>query len=247
MTSSVKDKLCLALDVNNADEALSLVNELHPYVGCFKVGLELFTSYGPSFVEKLVRDHKVFLDLKLHDIPNTVAKTSAVLAKMGVYMFNVHIGGGHLMLTSAMKAVKDAQEKDGIVAPKVIGVTVLTSLGTLEILEDLGLERHIKYTAKDLFQSRVRMSLAAGLDGIVCSPKEDELFFATTWGGQNFLKVTPGIRDAYAPRDDQNRTATPAEALGNGSDMLVIGRPILNAPDRAAAAQLILTNMEAHK
>lgn len=234
-----KDRLCLALDVNSTSEALSIADEVSSYVGVFKVGLQLFTAEGPSIVWALVdKGYKVFLDLKLHDIPNTVEKTSLVIADLGVYMFNVHCSGSYAMMHQTMKSLREWEERTGRPRPLVLGVTVLTSISQQAAVSQLHLSDPIPKVVTDLSW----LAKQAGLDGVVCSPQKKELDRLKEIP-EPFLKVTPGIRMVGDDLSDQQRTSEPLEAIVNGSSMLVVGRPILTAKDKAVAATTILNQI----
>ena len=203
--------------------AREAVIPLQPELCRLKVGKELFTSAGPALIEMLIgRGFDIFLDLKFHDIPNTVARACAVAAKMGIWMVNIHASGGRNMLLAAREAVDREQHQ-----PLLIGVTVLTSLSSADLLE-IG----VSSTAEQQVLRLARLTRDAGLDGVVCSAREaarlkDEL-------GADFVLVTPGIRPAGAGDDDQKRTMTPAQAIAAGSHYLVIGRPVTQAQDPLA-------------
>lgn len=226
-------KVIVALDVPSAEEALALAARL-PAAACrLKVGKELFTSAGPALVKTLVeRGHGIFLDLKFHDIPNTVAQACGAAARLGVWMVNVHALGGTRMMTAAREAIEGSAHR-----PKLIGVTVLTSMAASD-LEEIGL-------AGDPESAAVRLAGLAqrsGLDGVVCSAREARMMrrsFSTA-----FQLVTPGIRPAEASADDQARIATPANAVRDGASYLVIGRPITRAADPAAALAAINAEIE---
>lgn len=230
-----KEKLIIALDVDSAGEALSLVGELKPYVGAFKVGLQLFTAEGPGFVGKLVdAGAKVFLDLKFHDIPHTVAKASIEAARLGVWMFNVHAGGGSEMMRTAFGETSEACEREGFRRPLMIAVTVLTSLNN-QTLWETGVPDE---TEKQVVRL-ARLTAECGLDGVVASPREISAIRSGI-DRTDFHIVTPGIRPLFATKDDQKRVMTPAEALREGASYLVIGRPVTAAPDRVEAAEKII-------
>ena len=213
-------RIIVSLDFDNDISALELVEKLDKSRCRLKIGKELFTRSGPNLVEKFVKDgFDVFLDLKFHDIPNTVAKACVAAADLGVWMVNVHASGGQQMLESAREAIiKNTHQ------PLLIGVTVLTSLSA-EDLQGIGLET----TPEQQVLRLANLSNAAGLDGVVCSAKE-----ITTLRGHlssDFKLVTPGIRPAGVAQDDQKRVMTPKQAIVAGSDYLVIGRPITQAED----------------
>lgn len=228
-------KIIVALDVDSLVEAESIVRELSGSVGAFKIGLQLFTAAGPQFVKKLVGGGaKIFLDLKFHDIPNTVAKASVEAARLGVWMFNVHAAGGGEMMRRTAADVSEVCEREAIARPKVIAVTVLTSSnqGTLA-------QTGIPGVPESQVLRLAALTSECGLDGVVASPLEIEPIRANI-ASKDFLIVTPGIRPASATNDDQKRVTTPGTALAAGADYLVIGRPITGAADRAKAVEVIL-------
>jgi len=226
-----RDRLIVAVDVPTADEARNLVEKLAGRVGMFKVGSQLFTAAGPQLVHEIVgRGEKVFLDLKFHDIPNTVANAVQSAAKLGVALVDVHGLGGRAMLEAAVSALP----AEGI---RLLAITVLTSHDE-KSLADLGLEG----TVADSVRRFATLAKDAGVDGVVASPHEVTLIREAC--GADFLIVTPGIRPAGSEKGDQARPATPATALRQGADYLVVGRPITTAPDPAAAADAIVREME---
>jgi len=232
------DQLIVALDVPTYDQADKLIQTLSPVVKIFKVGSQLFTASGPKIIERVhSAGGKVFLDLKFHDIPNTVAKVSQVATELGVFMFNVHASGGEEMMRAAVTASDEKAKSLGISRPLIIAVTVLTSFSQ-ELLEAaLGFERelteHVGHCA--------RIAKNAGLDGVVASAQEINLIHQTC--GEKFVIVTPGIRPPTSEAQDQKRTMTPREAIVAGSHYIVVGRPILNAPAPRDAAEQILKEM----
>lgn len=233
-----QDKLIVALDVDTADRALALFEELRDAVSMFKIGSQLFTAAGPQIVRDIVsRGGKVFLDLKFHDIPNTVAAAGVEATRLGVSIFNVHASGGVEMMKRTADAVSETAAREGIERPKVIAVTLLTSMDA-SALNELG----IHTDAGSFVTSLARVAAASGLDGVVASPQEIKIIRAAV-RQTNFLIVTPGIRSATDAADDQRRTMTAAEALRAGADYLVIGRPITAASDRTRATQCIVAEI----
>lgn len=221
-------KVIVALDFATQKKALELVDRLDPKLCRLKVGKELFTAAGPALVERLVeRNYDVFLDLKFHDIPKTVANACKAAANLGVWMMNVHAIGGRRMMEAAREVLDDIPDR-----PRLIAVTVLTSMGQEE-LNDLGIPGEPKETVLRL----ARMAKECRLDGVVCSAQEAVLLRQEL--GNDFCLVTPGIRPANAAHDDQVRIATPVEAIRLGSDYLVIGRPITKAADPLQVIQQI--------
>ena len=222
-------KVVVALDFDNKDEALSFVDKIQPSDCRLKVGKEMFTHFGPEFVRELVnRGFDVFLDLKFHDIPNTVAKAAAAAADLGVWMVNVHASGGLKMMEKAKEALLPYGDK----APLLIAVTVLTSMSE-EDLAGIGITR----SPAEQVQHLAILTKKAGLDGVVCSAMEAESLKQLL--GQEFKLVTPGIRPAGANADDQKRIMTPEQALAVGVDYLVIGRPITKTENPHTVLQAI--------
>lgn len=227
-------KIIVALDYANAASAQALVARLDPALCKLKVGKELFTAAGPAFVESLVKQqYDVFLDLKFHDIPNTVAKACQAAANLGVWMLNVHASGGLPMMQAAQEGLDKAY---GVNAPLLIAVTVLTSMNE-QTLQTLGIQRSLS----DHVLSLATLTQQAGLKGVVCSAQEASMLKQAL--GPDFCLVTPGIRPADANQDDQTRIVTPKEALSLGSHYLVIGRPITQAPDPIVALNTIIKNI----
>ena len=238
------DRLIVALDVENLDEARRIVKTLSAVgVRHFKVGLGLFTAAGPAAVDLVHQEGaQVFLDLKFHDIPNTVAHACRSAARLGVWMTNLHISGGGGMVRQAISAVAAEAAASRKQPPILIGVTVLTSMGQAEIAES-GIQRPVQ----DQVLQLAKLAQASGLNGVVASPKEAQMIRSTC--GPNFVIVTPGIRPAAKalwqsrPADDQQRIATPAEAVKMGADYIVVGRPIVEAEDPAHAAKEVLVEL----
>lgn len=221
-------KIIVALDYAAAQPALEMAARLDPALCRVKVGKELFTAAGPALVETLVaRGFGVFLDLKFHDIPNTVASACKAAARLGVWMMNIHAAGGRSMMQAAREALEGKPQR-----PKVIAVTVLTSMGESD-LADIGMQGRPQEAVLRL----ARLAQGAGLDGVVCSAQEAHLLRAAC--GADFNLVTPGIRLADAAQDDQKRIMTPRAAIEAGADYLVIGRPITQSADPVATLQRI--------
>jgi orotidine-5'-phosphate decarboxylase len=227
------NQILVALDVDTAEAAHSLADKLRGVVGGFKIGSRLFTSHGPSIVEALVaRGDRVFLDLKFHDIPNTVAGAVAAATRLGVWMVNVHASGGHAMMKAAVEAADAESSRLSRPRPLVIAVTMLTSLSE-ETMGEIGVAGAM---ASQVGRLAV-LAQSAGLDGVVASPQEIALIRSRC--GKTFEIVTPGIRSASDEKGDQRRTLTAGEALSAGASYLVVGRPIIADPDPRAAAERI--------
>ena len=211
-------KILVALDYHDKNKALELIEQLNPQLCGLKVGKEMFTLFGPSFVKELVdKNYNVFLDLKFHDIPNTVAKACQAAAELGVWMINVHASGGRVMMEKAREALLETDNK-----PLLIAVTMLTSMNE-QVYSELGYERNLADQVSHLAQ----MTLDSGLDGVVCSSWEAQQLKQQC--GKDFKLITPGIRPAGSEQGDQSRIMTPQQAINAGSDYLVIGRPITKA------------------
>ncbi|MBI5676065.1 MAG: orotidine-5'-phosphate decarboxylase [Nitrospirae bacterium] len=229
-----KDRIILALDVSSYEEAVDIIEKFREDVNIFKVGLELFTSAGTKIVEKInSAGKKVFLDLKFHDIPNTVSKSALAAAELGVFMLTIHTSGGFAMMQKTAEALVKASLKENFSRPKILGVTVLTSIDNECLKNEVGIAHSMTTHIKHLSA----LALKAGLDGVVASPQEAEIIRSNC--GKNFLIVTPGIRPSWAPQNDQKRTLTPKEALQKGADYLVIGRAVMSQPDPVKALKLI--------
>ncbi|QGP92964.1 Orotidine 5'-phosphate decarboxylase [Neomoorella glycerini] len=234
-----RDKIIVALDVPDLAAGEKLVDQLFPYIGMFKVGLEFYTAAGPAAICMVKeRGGKVFADLKLHDIPNTVAGAARALVRLGVDMLNVHAAGGRSMMQAAAAAVREEAAAVGRPAPVLIAVTVLTSLDGEALRHEVGIERGVE----EQVVRWARLARDSGLDGVVASPREIRAIREAC--GPEFVIVTPGVRPAGSDRGDQRRVMTPAEALQQGASYLVIGRPITAAPDPVAAARAIEREME---
>lgn len=228
------ERLIVPLDVHTMDDVKKLVDQLGVSVVFYKVGMELFYSVGASVVEWLKgRGKKVFVDLKLHDIPNTVAGGLCSLMNLGADILNVHASGGFTMMKTAAEALHAEADKIGIEAPKLIAVTVLTSINQAEWCGALKISEQVVEFAK--------LAKSAGLDGVVASPQEAKLIREAC--GEGFLIVTPGIRPAGADINDQQRISTPSAALRNGATHLVVGRPIRAAANPREAALKIIDEM----
>ena len=234
-------QLLVALDVDSGARALELASQLRDLAGGVKVGSRLFTSEGPTLVRRLVETGaNVFLDLKFHDIPNTVAQAVEAAVSTGVWMLNVHASGGVPMMQAAARAAADTAAREGRRRPLVIGVTVLTSMDDAT-LRGIGVQRPLLEQVVTL----ARMAQDAGLDGVVASPQETAAIRSAC--GPDFSIVTPGIRGASAgtDRNDQSRTMGPAEAIRAGASYIVVGRPIIAAADPRAAATAIVDELGA--
>ena len=229
-SSGMRERLIVALDVSSAAEAQKLVARIGDAAGIYKVGLQLFTAEGPGIVRDLVSSgRRVFLDLKLHDIPTTVALAVKSASELGVHMLTIHASGGSAMLRAATEAAAGRMN--------VLAVTVLTSLNN-EDMQEIG----VSGSLSDQVLRMANLARSAGCQGIVTSPREALL--ARKALGESFAIVTPGIRPGGAETNDQQRTATPAQAINNGVSHIVVGRPITHAADPAKAAQAVISEME---
>lgn len=231
-------RLIAALDFHTMEDVRSFVEQLGDTVSFYKVGMELFYSVGGEVISYLKQQHKqVFLDLKLHDIPNTVAEGLCSLMRLGADILNVHASGGYTMMKTAAERVKQEAQRLGIEPPKLIAITVLTSINASD-WQGLGQPMEIR----DQVVRLARLAKQAGLDGVVASPQEAAAIREAC--GPEFLIVTPGVRPAGSAVNDQSRIATPSSALQNGASHLVVGRPIRLAENPAEAAKKIIKEME---
>lgn len=234
-----RDRIVVALDAADRAALLATARALAPHVGVLKVGLEAFVSEGPGLVREVASAGRpVFLDLKLHDIPNTVAGAARAAARSGAAILTVHASGGVEMMRAAVAAAREGADASGVAAPRVIGVTVLTSLDAAA-LASVGFSGAPREAALRL----ALLAREAGLDGVVCSP--EEVAGIRRACGEGFLLVVPGIRPAGSAKGDQSRVATPFAAARDGADLLVVGRPITRAADPAAAAASIAAEVAA--
>ena len=235
-----KERVILALDVNTEDEAMNLVETLARHVGTFKVGMQLFTAVGPQVVRR-IQDlgGSVFVDLKFHDIPNTVAAAGRVMTRLGCTMFTTHAAGGTEMQRALSQAVKEEADTLGIQAPLTLAVTVLTSINQRMLEEEVLVSG---MSVEEVAIRWARLAEAAGVGGVICSPLETEAIRAAC--GPEFKLVTPGIRPRWAARHDQKRLTTPGEAIKQGADYIVVGRAITQAEDPVSAAQRIVEEIE---
>ena len=226
-----KDKIIVALDVNTIKEVERLLGILSPHVNIFKVGMELFYSCGTKAIDVIKKyDKDIFLDLKFHDIPNTVKNSAKVAARLGVNMFNVHASGGRDMMRAALEGAEEVSERLGQDRPRILGVTVLTSMDK-ESLHQVGINK----APEEQVLGLARLAKDSDLDGVVASPKETAKLRKAF--GKDFLIVTPGVRPEGSQKEDQNRVSTPKEAIDAGADYIVIGRPITKAKDPVKALQ----------
>ena len=235
--SSVKQRLIVALDLADPARARSLATLLAPEVGMLKVGKQLFVNAGPDIV-RVIHDlgGEVFLDLKFHDIPNTVAAAGVEAARLGVRLFNIHVSGGREMMRQTAAAVEEVCGNEGLRRPSVLGVTVLTSLDGPD-LEALGMQGDVRTQVVRM----AGMAQEAGLGGVVCSAQEAQEIRGAC--GDSFLLVTPGIRPAGQQAGDQKRVMTPGDAVAAGIDYIVVGRPITGADDPVEAARSVVAEM----
>jgi orotidine-5'-phosphate decarboxylase len=236
---TARDQLAIALDVPDLRRATALIDTLGGAPGWLKVGGELFTAAGPEAIAAAAGSAKVFLDTKLHDIPNTVARSVAAATRHGVSMLTLHASGGSAMLRAAREAAAEAAEASGRPRPALVGVTVLTSFSQAD-LKEVGV---VAEQVEDQVARLVDLAIAAGLDGIVASPHEAAAVRRLA-GAAPLVIVTPGIRPRDWKADDQARAASAGEAIAAGSDLLVVGRPVLQAADPAAAARALIGEIE---
>ncbi len=238
MTGSATDKLIIALDVDTKEKALKLVDTLSDVAGMFKIGSQLFTAAGPDIVREVIaRGARVFLDLKFHDIPATVAAAGVEAARLGVSIFNIHASGGREMMRRTAEGVSECAASENLPRPNVIAVTVLTSVDAVELAQ-MG----ITSSPRDETTLLAKLAADSGMDGVVASP-QDIATVRQVVTKPDFLIVTPGVRPSSGRPDDQKRIMTPEEAVRAGADYIVVGRPILAAPDPFEAAKNIIRAM----
>ena len=234
----IKQRLIVALDYSKKEDALTVVREIADYTGLFKIGLQLFSSEGAEVVRLLRREGaNIFLDLKLHDIPNTVSKAASVAAGLGVSMINFHCLGGKKMLARSVEEVSEYCAKNSLKKPFLIGVTILTSMAESDMTE-VGISPPLIEEVRKL----AAVARDAGLDGVVASVHEIDAIKNEC--GKDFVVVTPGIRPSWSKKHDQERITTPSDAIKKGADYIVVGRPITESADRVKAAQEILREMK---
>lgn len=242
ISEQIRKKLVLALDVEDIEEAKNLVDELSPYIGTFKVGLQLFCGYGLEIVNYIKeKNADFFLDVKLHDIPNTVEKASFNVIKNGANFFNVHATGGIEMMKAAKKGATEASIKFGAKKPLVLAVTVLTSINQETLKNELSNEKSIE----DFVIQLAKNAKLAGLDGVVASAKELKAIKREL--GDDFIVLTPGIRPSWSAANDQQRITTPSKAFEDGADFIVLGRAVTKAQDRIEAMKKIYDEIEGNK
>ncbi|MBX9569550.1 MAG: orotidine-5'-phosphate decarboxylase [Candidatus Obscuribacterales bacterium] len=238
-STMARDRLILAVDTSDINEARRYLDELHAHVGIFKIGLQLFTHYGPEILKIFQStDAKIFLDCKFLDIPNTVAKAAEAATMHGIEMFTIHACGGTEMLKATSAAVSACAQKLNVPPPTILAVTVLTSISP----ETLRNELSVSLDMKEQVIKLARQCKESGITGLVASPEEVSALRAEI--GKEMVIVTPGVRPNWADSNDQKRFTTPAQAIKNGSDYLVVGRPITSAKDPRAAAQRIVEEMQ---
>ncbi|MEL7568851.1 MAG: orotidine-5'-phosphate decarboxylase [Dehalobacterium sp.] len=235
----MKEKLIVALDVSTRQEALRLAEQLWDSVGAFKIGMQLYNSEGPDIIKDIqALGGKVFVDLKFHDIPNTVSQTSRVITRKEAFMFSIHASGGMEMMEKSAFAVREVSEEINIVKPLVIAITVLTSINQEVFENEVGISKSIE----EQVVNWAKLAQRAGLDGVVASPQEIEAIRKAC--GKDFVIVTPGIRPLWAISNDQKRVMTPKEAVMRGATYLVVGRPITSHQNPVQAAKKIVKEME---
>lgn len=238
MNSPLKDRIIVALDTHDILVCKRLIDSLKDVITLFKVGKELFTACGNDAISAIHdRGARCFLDLKYHDIPNTVANASQIACRRGVFMFNVHASGGMKMMKAARDAVWGEAEKRGLEKPIILAVTVLTSLSEVELKNEIGISRSLD----DQVLFFAEMAKESGLDGVVASAREIELIKNKL--GDDFKVVTPGIRPEWASKQDQTRVMTPKEAFEKGADYIVIGRPITASANPRESAERIIEEL----
>jgi orotidine-5'-phosphate decarboxylase len=232
-----KDRILIALDVDSNEKAFAIIDEIRDYVGGFKIN-SLFNEEGPQIVKEIIeKGGKVFLDLKYHDIPNTVANYASAATKLGVYMFNIHSTGGFEMMKSCVESAEKTALEFNVKKPIILAVTVLTSIDQ----EALNKELNVNVSVEEQVVHLALLAKQAGCDGVVASAKETKLIKKAC--GDDFLVVTPGIRPLWASSGDQKRIVTPKQALEDGSDYLVIGRAITDQEDRVKAVKKIINEL----
>jgi orotidine-5'-phosphate decarboxylase len=234
-----KQRLMLALDFDSREKAEEWVHKLKPHLGYFKIGLQLFTKEGPELVRSIrARGGRIFLDVKYHDIPNTVARACEAAASLQVDFINVHALGGKAMMQAAAKALAAGAERMRVPKPRLLAVTILTSHDGRSLKQEVGLRGSPAAEVKRL----ALLAQAAGCDGVVCSPREIGIVRKAC--GPGFIIVTPGVRPAGAPKQDQKRTMTAGQALAAGADFLVVGRPVTEAADPVLAVDAMAHDMK---
>ena len=239
INEEIRKKLVLALDVEDIEIAKNLVDELSPYIGTFKVGLQLFCGYGLEIVNYIKeKNADFFLDVKLHDIPNTVEKASYNVIKNGANFFNVHATGGIEMMRAAKKGAIEASEKYNRKKPLVLAVTVLTSINQETLTNELSNTK----TTQDFVIQLAKNAKLAGLDGVVASAKELKAIKKEL--GQDFIVLTPGIRPLWSAKDDQQRIATPKSAIEDGADFIVLGRAVTASDNKIEAIKRIYEEIQ---
>ena len=239
MKKAPNNRLIIALDVETASKARELVHGLRGMAGMFKIGMQLFTATGPSLVREIIDSgERVFLDLKFHDIPNTVAAAGVAATRLGVSMFNLHASGGSEMMRRTANSVAECATSEGLRRPLIVAVTILTSA-------DAGTLAEVGFNSEpaELVPRLALLAEASGMDGVVASAREVGVVRSAV-KKPDFVVVTPGVRPTGAALFDQKRVTTPREAVLAGADYIVVGRPILEAPDPAQAAQQIVDELE---